>query len=376
MGIVVSKFGGSSLADAAGVRRCMQILSSRRRRRFIVLSAPGRRFPGDAKITDLLCTHTEEGLSAVRARLAELARALGVKLERGLLEQSLSLSASPERLASRGEYLVARVFSEFAQLPFVDAAELFHFDDRGRLLKAETAKSIRKMALKLHSAVIPGFYGSRPDGEIALFPRGGSDITGALLAAYLQAGIYENWTDVDGLMSADPELCPDAICHPLASYSQMEAIARAGANVLHPDCLKPLMESGVPLVMRNTFSPAQPGTYVSDSVRRSVCCVCAQSGYGLLESSDPGVTRLLEQLGAPEFLNAGGKRVYPVRDYGALAIITAFGLSKIKPPADCAAIAREEGCARFLVREEQKTAAVRMLHAQLLSSPQPPRAFF
>ena len=147
MGIVVSKFGGSSLADAAGLRRCMQILTARRRRRFIVLSAPGRRFPGDTKITDLLCARTEEGVRIARARFEELSRALGVSLERGLIEKSLDLRASPERLASRGEYLVARVFSEFAQVPFVDAAELFHFDARGRLLKAETAKSIRKMAL-------------------------------------------------------------------------------------------------------------------------------------------------------------------------------------------------------------------------------------
>ena len=368
MGIVVSKFGGSSLADAAGLRRCMQILTARRRRRFIVLSAPGRRFPGDTKITDLLCARTEEGVRIARARFEELSRALGVSLERGLIEKSLDFRASPERLASRGEYLVARVFSEFAQLPFVDAAELFHFDARGRLLKAETAKSIRKMALKLHSAVIPGFYGSRPDGKIALFPRGGSDVTGALLAAYLQAGIYENWTDVDGLMSADPSLCPDAVCHPLVSYSQMEAIARAGANVLHPDCLKPLMEAGVPLVMRNTFSPALPGTYVSDSVRRSVYCACAQSGFGLLQSSDPGVMRLLEQLSAPEFLNADGERVYPVREYGSLAMITVFGFSGIQPPKSCIAIAQDEGCARFLVPEEEKAAAVRALHAQLLNA--------
>ena len=128
------------------------------------------------------------------------------------------------------------------------------------------------------------------------------------------------------------------------------------------------MEAGVPLVMRNTFSPALPGTYVSDSVRRSVYCACAQSGFGLLQSSDPGVMRLLEQLSAPEFLNADGERVYPVREYGSLAMITVFGFSGIQPPKSCIAIAQDEGCARFLVPEEEKAAAVRALHAQLLNA--------
>ena len=217
------------------------------------------------------------------------------------------------------------------------------------------------------SAVIPGFYGRSPNG-IYLFPRGGSDVSASIIASALRAGLCENWTDVDGLMSADPAICPDAICHPLVSFLQMEALARAGARVLHPDSLKPLMESGVPLVIRNTFAPERPGTYVSGSVRRQVRCVCAKAGYGLINPREKRVETLLARLDAPAFTSLSGKRLFPVPDSGALSMIAVFGLSRDALPKAIRPIAIAEGedCIRILVRTRDSDAAMRAIHAKLL----------
>ncbi len=194
-------------------------------------------------------------LSAIRARYEEIADALSIPMD-GLFDSLAADAAfSRDRAAAQGERLCAMLFARYAGLPFVDAAELIHFDARGRVDAAKTRAAVQKMARRYSCAVIPGFYGSRPDGEIQTFSRGGSDISGAWIAAALGASLYENWTDVDGLMSADPTLCPDAAAHPLVSYRQMARLSAAGAQVLHPDCLRPVRDAGVPTVIRNTFRP-------------------------------------------------------------------------------------------------------------------------
>ena len=362
MGIVISKFGGTSLSDADGFRRCARILSRRGQRQYVIVSAPGRRFDGDSKITDLLSKGDDKSLSAVKRRFDEIARSLG-------LAESFSFfpQMSKSALVSRGEYSCAKMMAEFLGLPFVDAESLFFFDANGCLLRDETACAIRDMASRVPSAVIPGFYGRSPNG-IYLFPRGGSDVSASIIASALRAGLCENWTDVDGLMSADPAICPDAICHPLVSFLQMEALARAGARVLHPDSLKPLMESDVPLVIRNTFAPERPGTYVSGSVRRQVRCVCAKAGYGLINPREKRVEPLLARLDAPAFTSQSGKRLFPVPDSGALSMIAVFGLSRDALPKAIRPIAIAEGedCVRILVRTRDSDAAMRAIHAKLL----------
>ena len=203
MGIVISKFGGTSLSDVDGFRRCARILSRRGQRQYVIVSAPGRRFDGDSKITDLLSKGDDKSLSTVKRRFDEIARTLG-------LAESFSFfpQMSKSALVSRGEYSCAKMMAEFLGLPFVDAENLFFFDANGCLLRDKTACAIRDMASRVPSAVIPGFYGRSPNG-IYLFPRGGSDVSASIIASALRAGLCENWTDVDGLMSADPAICPE-----------------------------------------------------------------------------------------------------------------------------------------------------------------------
>ena len=163
---------------------------------------------------------------------------------------------------NRREALCAALFSEYAGLPLVDAAEIIRFDGADRLNAPETLRRVRAMSLQYPRAVIPGFYGANPDGTTALFPRNGSDITGALVAAGMGASLYENWTDVPGLMTGDPALCPDAKVIPEISYADMQRLAKDGATRLHPDCLAPVESAGIPTRLKCTFTPGAPGTLI------------------------------------------------------------------------------------------------------------------
>ena len=264
MGIIAMKFGGSSVADAAGFRRVRRIVERQGGRVYVVLSAPGKRHPNDFKMTDLLCrAHGGDGgaLGEIHLRFSKIARALGLGDANGwLAELDASIARSAGWAASRGEWVCARMFARYCGMPFVDAAKLIHFDAAGRLLREPTQRAIREMAARLPCAVIPGFYGRLPDGEIQTFPRGGSDITGALVAGAMGACLYENWTDVDGLMSADPRLVENTVCVPAVSYRQMRLLSAMGAQVLHPDSLLPVMRAGIPTALKNSFHPERPGT--------------------------------------------------------------------------------------------------------------------
>lgn len=375
MKIIVSKFGGSSVADADGFRRVREILASRRPAQYVVLSAPGKRNQEDRKITDLMWNAHEGDPSALRevcARFAQMAEALGLtECMDSIWDLPKSIGISRDFAASRGEYLCARLFSEYACLPFVDAANLIFFDRHGHVDREKTFRAVRSMAKLLPRAVIPGFYGSLPDGSVKTFSRGGSDVTGALIAAALHADLYENWTDVDGLMSADPSLCPDAVVHPAVSYRQMLQIAESGAQVLHPRCLAPVREAGVPTVLRNTFAPDRPGTYLSDCVKFEVGCVCAQSDRRLVSLgalSSPAAT-LVRELNAARYRLANGGDALLLRG-GDVSQITAFGLSD---EAQIDAVRRlhplatlcEDGCFRAAVPSSLQDRAVRALHALL-----------
>ena len=278
MSTTVCKFGGSSLCDGAMFRRTIDIVRSDSDRKYIVLSAPGKRSRDDEKITDLLyrihgAADAPYIFSRIRERYAQIRDQLCPAFDLdGEIDRMQSL-ASADELASRGEYLCARLFSAATGFPFVDAAELICFHPDGTLDMHGTRSHIRKRLLPLGRAVIPGFYGSLPDGSIRTFSRGGSDVSGAILAAALDADLYENWTDVDGLFTADPNLLPDARRNPVVSLDQMEKIAHAGANLLHPNSLSVLRGSGIDTIIKNTFSPAAPGTRISETCPFRVKCV-------------------------------------------------------------------------------------------------------
>lgn len=268
----VCKFGGSSLADADGFRRVRRIIAADSSRKYIVVSAPGRSVSEGEKVTDLLLRAQQvEG----DARHAILARAFKRYTSiRAALDIDCDLEAefdrierantpSPAALISRGEYLCARLFAAYCGMEFVDARDLIIFGADGAADVKMTLRAAQRLK-HLSGAVIPGFYGAAPDGEIALFSRGGSDVSGALIAAAFAPCLYENWTDVDGLYSADPRLVPDARLHLRAGFTQTAALSACGAQVLHPDSLVFLRGRGVAVQLRNSFDPACPGTRVSE----------------------------------------------------------------------------------------------------------------
>ena len=272
MGIIVCKFGGTCTADADGFRRIREIMASDARQRYAVLSAPGR-LKGRDKITDLLCTLWQAASGPARAieaeneiirRYAEIADGLDIPFDSDDAARTLreARRTSEAMLLSRGESLCACLYARYARIPMVDAAQCVRFDASGRLDEAETLSRFAAMACRLPRAVIPGFYGSAPDGSIVTFPRNGSDISGALCAAGVQADVYENWTDVPGLMTADPGVDPGAQLIPGIRYPAMREMSMAGAQVLHADSLGPVARAGIPTHIRDFRHPDAPGTWV------------------------------------------------------------------------------------------------------------------
>lgn len=277
MGLKVAKFGGSSVADAIQLMKIKKIIEADSERRYIVVSAPGKRFDKDNKITDLLylCkTHMdhnlpyEQVLQVIQDRYVAAAVGLGLdidydqqfqiikdKLERG--------EATADYLASRGEYLNAILAAKLLGYDFVDTDKLIKFSAKGRLLAEETNEALAAELAKHERAVLPGFYGSTPDGKIKTFSRGGSDITGALVARAAGADIYENWTDVSGFLMADPRIVDNP--KPIAeiSYRELRELSYMGASVLHDEAIYPAKEDNIPINIRNTNRPEDPGTIIT-----------------------------------------------------------------------------------------------------------------
>ena len=268
------KFGGSSLADERQVVQVREIVESDARRRFIVPSAPGKRNDSDTKITDLLYLCHELArqnldfsgpYSMIRARYEELAAKLGIRLDIGQLLDRLKISiengASRDFVASRGEYLCGRVMADFLGATFVDAAEAIHFRPGGQLDPA----SYSLLGERVGGGglfVVPGFYGSDPGGEVRTFSRGGSDITGAIVARAVDADVYENWTDVSGLLMADPRVVPDARPVREITYREVRELAYMGASVFHNEAMFPVRAAGIPIHIRNTNRPNDAGTRI------------------------------------------------------------------------------------------------------------------
>ena len=273
--LIVSKFGGSSLADAARFLRVREIVRSDPGRRVVVVSAPGKRHAADHKITDLLylCrAHLRCGVSCwdlfrrVKERYVAIRDgcALSCPIERELdaLYSALGPDFSEEELVSRGEYWSARLMAELLDFEFLDAADWLVFDAAGQVDKKESYGRLEALAAG-RRIVTPGFYGAMPDGSVHTLPRGGSDVTGSLAAAALGADLCENWTDVPGVLRADPRAAEHPPAIPLLCWPELQLRAGVGLPVLHEDAAAPLRERGIPLRILSTFEPEEPGTLVT-----------------------------------------------------------------------------------------------------------------
>ena len=275
MGIRVCKFGGSSVADAAQFQKVRAIVEARADRRFIVPSAPGRRTPDDEKVTDLLYSAHEAAahgqaieplFDRISERFRKIVAELGLDLD---LDAALSLvhdrirdGAGASYAASRGEYLSGLVMARLLDRPFIDPVEMIRFDESGRFLAEETQVAVCGRLAAEQTGVIPGFYGARPDGSIQTFSRGGSDVTGAIISRGIGAEIYENWTDVSGLLMADPRIVRSPHTIEELTYRELRELAYMGATVLHDEAIFPVREAGIPVHILNLNDPDAAGTRI------------------------------------------------------------------------------------------------------------------
>ena len=271
----VTKFGGSSMADAGQYRKVRDIILSDPERKVVVVSAAGKRHSKDHKITDLLylChAHTQYGVPCdpvyelITSRYLEIREKLGIEvdLESDFAELKKRLDAklvTQDEMASRGEYFSAKLMAAFLGFKFVDASDWVFFNIDGTVDKKKSYAALKEL-MSGEGIVTPGFYGVMPNGSIRTFSRGGSDITGSLAAAALDAGVYENWTDVSGILMADPRIVENPQPISEITYDELRELAYAGANVLHEGAIFPVREKDIPLNIRNTNDPAAPGTMI------------------------------------------------------------------------------------------------------------------
>ena len=277
----VVKFGGSSLASAEQFKKVGDIIREDESRRFVVPSAPGKRNSNDTKVTDLLykCYGMLQAgrpylkvLEQLRVRYAEIIRGLGLKLslakEFEQIRKDMESDAGEMYVISRGEYLNGKIMAAYLGYEFIDAANVVRFKDDETLDAAETYKLIRAQ-LEVHDrAVIPGFYGAKKNGQIVTFSRGGSDISGAIVARAVHADIYENWTDVSGFMVADPRIVKDPQVIHTITYKELRELAYMGASVMHEDAIFPVSQVGIPINIRNTNKPEDEGTMIVERTSR------------------------------------------------------------------------------------------------------------
>lgn len=273
--IKVTKFGGSSLADAAQFQKVAEIIRADAARKYVVPSAPGKRFKNDDKVTDLLYKSyalsssgqdTAEVFGEITRRYTDIKNELGLTTDIesiiAQIKRKVDGGASIDYTASRGEYLNGILLAEYLGFAFIDAAEVILFDSRGVLDADKTNTIMSKRLAREGRAVIPGFYGSGPDGGIVTFSRGGSDITGSLVARAAKADLYENWTDVSGFMVTDPRIVPETRVIRYITYKELRELSYMGASVLHQDAVFPVAQSGIPINIRNTNEPDALGTMI------------------------------------------------------------------------------------------------------------------
>ncbi len=288
MGIGMSKvvkFGGSSLASAEQFEKVGNIIRADEERRYVVPSAPGKRFKDDEKVTDMLyaCYRlAEEGkdfkgkLGEIRARYREIIEGLGLSLsleeEFRVIEQNFQDMAGSDYAASRGEYLNGIIMADYLGYEFIDAASVICFDESGAFDAEKTDGLLSLRLSACERAVVPGFYGAYPDGRVKTFSRGGSDVTGSIVAKAVKADVYENWTDVSGFLIADPRIIDQPEGIETITYRELRELSYMGASVLHEDAIFPVRQEGIPINIRNTNAPEDNGTWIVGST-------CQKSKY-------------------------------------------------------------------------------------------------
>ena len=261
----VAKFGGSSLSDPRRFGEAISIIKAQEERRFVVVSAPGKRFSGDEKVTDLLYAF-HRIFDRIKERFSLLQDALCPDFS--LDEDFETICAGLKRrmgkdyAASRGEYLCGKLMAKCLGYPFVDPADCVFFKDDGAFDSEHTNGALHSVLASLGRAVIPGFYGSMPNDTIRTFSRGGSDITGSIVARAVDADLYENWTDVDGFLMADPRIVQNPRVMESVTYHELRELSYMGATVLHEDSVLPVRMAGIPILIKNTCNPSAPGTLI------------------------------------------------------------------------------------------------------------------
>lgn len=272
----VVKFGGSSLASAEQFKKVGAIIRQEESRRYVVPSAPGKRFSGDTKVTDMLysCYHLaiqeedfDEQLDAIKARYQEIIDGLKLDLsldqEFKVIRENFSKKVGRDYAASRGEYLNGMIMAAYLGYEFIDAAEVIFFNEKGGFDADKTQKILSERLAHTEKAVIPGFYGAGYDGTVKTFSRGGSDVTGSIVAKAVHADMYENWTDVSGFLMADPRIVKDPKPISTVSYKELRELSYMGASVLHEDAIYPARIANIPINIRNTNEPENPGTMIT-----------------------------------------------------------------------------------------------------------------
>lgn len=281
----VVKFGGSSLANAEQFKKAKEIICADSERKFVVPSAPGKRNAKDTKVTDMLyaCYETAEKggdfkplLKEIKARYGEIISGLSLTLsldsEFKTIEAEFKKKAGRDYAASRGEYLNGIIMAHYLKYTFVDPAEVIFFDENGEFDADKTNAVLSERLEKTERAVIPGFYGSLPDGTVHTFSRGGSDVTGSIVAKAVKADVYENWTDVSGFLIADPRIIENPEGIETITYRELRELSYMGAGVFHEDAIFPVRKEGIPINIRNTNAPEDNGTWIVGST-------CQKSKY-------------------------------------------------------------------------------------------------
>ena len=281
----VVKFGGSSLASAEQFKKVGDIIRADKARKYVVPSAPGKRFSADTKVTDMLygCYDLAEAgkdfkkeLEAIEARYQEIIDGLGLQLsladEFKTIEKNFKAKAGSNYAASRGEYLNGIIMANYLGYEFVDAATVIFFDENGNFDAAKTNEVLSAKLKECKNAVVPGFYGAMPDGMVKTFSRGGSDVTGSIVAKAAKVDVYENWTDVSGFLLADPRIIKDPEAIEVITYRELRELSYMGASVLHEDAIFPVRQDGIPINIRNTNAPEDAGTWIVGST-------CQKSKY-------------------------------------------------------------------------------------------------
>ena len=300
MNLKVVKFGGSSLADADHFRQVASIIKADPARRFVVPSAPGKRYGDDTKVTDMLYRcydmirnneNIDEYYSLICDRYNEIIRDLGMDFDiTGELEyvkSAMQHRSGSDFAASRGEYLNGLILAKYLKYDFVDAENVIFFKDNGVFDQEKTNEAMRAELMQHKTAVIPGFYGAMPNGTIKTFSRGGSDITGSIVARAVEADLYENWTDVSGFMMADPRIVSSPAAIDVITYRELRELSYMGATVLHEDAIFPVRYAGIPINIKNTNAPEDAGTMIVASAdehdtSRCITGIAGKKGFSVI----------------------------------------------------------------------------------------------